>query len=203
MVYIPNIPQAGNTLAESQPWILANFTDLNTYFSVDHVALDAAANNGSHNKVGFIGVNPSAPVPVTTEGITLIADYSAATSKYILRYKQNSVAFPADSSHALTNSHIPLAASIGYSYLPGGILIQWGRTAADVVTGVQTTINFPVAFTSTAYSVQVTLEKDNPASGTAQAANVVRTTVSTTGFDVYHSASGNHKVQWMAIGVSA
>jgi hypothetical protein len=203
MVYLPNIPVSTNSPAVDQPLITANFTAANNFFGVDHVKFDAASNNGRHNQISFVGVNPAAAVPVATEGITLIAEYDAVSSKYVLNYRQDSAAHPAEAAYALTNSNPPLVAGIGYSYLPGGILLQWGRTAADVVSGVQTTISFPIAFTAIAYSVQATLEKDNPASGSGQAVNVVKGKVTTTGFDVWHQATGNHKVQWMAIGVCA
>jgi len=55
MVYLPNIPQSGDTLAASQPRILGNFQEINTDISHDHVSLtDAtAAQRGKHNKVSL------------------------------------------------------------------------------------------------------------------------------------------------------
>lgn len=51
MVYYPSIPQANDLIDESQPQILANFSQLNTTYGVDHYAYDSGSNNGYHNRV--------------------------------------------------------------------------------------------------------------------------------------------------------
>ena len=55
MVYLPNIPQPGDTLAASQPRILANFQEINTDIGHDHVLLTDAtvAQRAKHNKVSM------------------------------------------------------------------------------------------------------------------------------------------------------
>ena len=55
MVYLPNIPQPGDTLAASQPRILGNFQEIDTDIAHDHVALTDAtvAQRAKHNKVSM------------------------------------------------------------------------------------------------------------------------------------------------------
>jgi hypothetical protein len=48
MVYLPGIPNATDIPSNSQPQIKENFTQLNTQFSVEHVAFNAASGNGQH-----------------------------------------------------------------------------------------------------------------------------------------------------------
>jgi hypothetical protein len=67
-VYLPNIPLPTDTLADSQADIKDNFTLINTYIGVDHVAFNAAANQGKHNKCSFIG-QVAGVVPTTSSGI--------------------------------------------------------------------------------------------------------------------------------------
>jgi len=46
-----------------------------------------------------------------------------------------------------------LSSNVGYSYLPNGILMQWGRTAANSTVG---SIQFPIPFPTIVYNIQVT-----------------------------------------------
>lgn len=54
MSFNPSIPQPGDFLSDSQGDLLINFDQLNTIFSQDHVAFNAAADNGKHKKVTFV-----------------------------------------------------------------------------------------------------------------------------------------------------
>ncbi len=79
MVYLPNIPQSGDTLPVSQPRILGNFQEINTDISHDHVSLtdDTAAQRGKHNKVSL-----------PQQG----ADPASTATESVFYTKQNSVA---------------------------------------------------------------------------------------------------------------
>ncbi len=67
MAYNPNIPQPQDEIPDSQSDLLTNFTDLNTIYQVDHVALNAASNLGKHNKVTLVsqGSDPDMDAPET------------------------------------------------------------------------------------------------------------------------------------------
>ena len=56
MTYNPQIPKAKDIMANSQLDMLTNFTQLNDIYGVngDHVAFNASANRGKHNKVTFL-----------------------------------------------------------------------------------------------------------------------------------------------------
>lgn len=49
--YNTNVPLGPQTLSETHEPIRNNFDQLNTQFSIDHIALTAATNNGKHTKV--------------------------------------------------------------------------------------------------------------------------------------------------------
>lgn len=74
MTYNPNIPQGSDDISVSQVDLLGNFGSLNTVFSVDHVAYDAVADSGKHNKVTFVRQASAPAIPV---GSTKVAVYGA------------------------------------------------------------------------------------------------------------------------------
>lgn len=203
MPYIPNKPLSTETLADSQPVINSNFTLADTYFGVDHQAFSAATRNGEHNKISFIGVSPAGVVPTTTEGITLIAELEPTRNKYILHQKQNSAAGGgSDASYQLTNTAVPLSASDGYSYLPGGILMQWGFAT---LTGDLTAIKFSLIglldYDAAPYSISLVGTRSN--SGTYDIC-LNTGSLTSTGFTIRRASSSSiTKVYWMCIGPRA
>lgn len=144
MTYNPNIPQATDIISQSQPLILTNFSQLNTVFMVDHVEYDnaTAGDRGKHTSSTYV---EQAVAPAT--GAAEEALYSAAiggTTRIFVRPPSSGAAYQLTATP-------PSAGATGYSYLPGGILIQWGTFtwAGANVTQIQ---NFPISF-STAYQV--------------------------------------------------
>lgn len=69
MTYNPNIPLSSDRPSQSQSQILTNFSELNTVFSVNHVAFDnvTIANRGKHNDVSLLQ-QAADPAAVVGEG---------------------------------------------------------------------------------------------------------------------------------------
>lgn len=65
MVYLPGIPNATDIPSNSQPQLRENFTQINTQFSSEHVALNAGSSNGQHLAIS-LPRNPTVAVPVGT-----------------------------------------------------------------------------------------------------------------------------------------
>lgn len=65
MVYLPGIPNATDIPSNSQPQIRENFTQIDTQFSSEHVALNAGAANGQHLAIS-LPRNPAVVAPVGT-----------------------------------------------------------------------------------------------------------------------------------------
>lgn len=90
----------------------------------------------------------------------------------------------------------------GYTELPGGAILQWGKTTADIQSG---SVVFPIAFPNGCLNVVATCTA-------ASTGNAVRKTVgvgnlSTTGFDYQtrmddgtNPLSGQRDIFWQAIG---
>ncbi len=68
MSYTTNVPQATQRIADTQAPIQTNFNLANTYFAIDHVAFNAASNNGKHKYVTLIDETASPPTPGASEG---------------------------------------------------------------------------------------------------------------------------------------
>lgn len=144
MSYNPDIPQANDDPSQSQGQILSNFQSLNTYLSVNHVAL----NDGDEGKHAFVQFpeQSSDPSTAANEGTLYSKEYDVdgmGTLVSTLFYRN-------ESDGAVTTFGGPSSLAIpGYAYLPGGILMQWNRVGASSGS----TVTFPIPFGSAAFYV--------------------------------------------------
>lgn len=153
MSYTINIPTVGQSLGNSRPQVLGNFNYINTTLKVNHLFNEA--NAGKHYKVEMPRQSPS-PTPAADEGL-LFTKLSGGITRLV--WKRDASATDIE----LTGID-PLAASSGYSTLPGGLIIQWGVTPGNVVSG--TNVNFPTTFPTTVYYINAI--QVNAASAAAQ-----------------------------------
>lgn len=204
MTYNPVIPLGSRTISDNGPGFRANFTQANTHFAIDHTAFTSGTNVGFHKKISFIGVNPAAVVPITTEGITVVAEYMPNVAleereRYALFYRQNSAAH-ADADYQLTGTQVPVNASVGSTFLPGGLMIQWGRTAVLPI-GTSPAIPFQTDFDAAPYSIVITAIKAGGGSGLG--IFVKNGSETKHQFKVLNEASAPHDIYWVAIGPRA
>lgn len=92
MVYNPQIPKAKDIMSNSQSDMLTNFTQLNTVYGSDHVAFNASANRGKHNKVTFLsqGSDPTMDAPDTKENeIAIFALEDGTNTELYIRKELN------------------------------------------------------------------------------------------------------------------
>ncbi len=130
------LPQAGNKLGQTRDAIRHNFEFINNDYQVDHIQLHDAtvANRGFHKKITFYNHGNNDPEPaIYANGITMYRANSALRTGtgggsvqsqiYLLRGNTvvNRIPFAASRFNA--------ASEEGWSYLPSGILIKWGRRA--------------------------------------------------------------------------
>ena len=141
MPYNQNIPLATDKLSSSQVDINNNFTALQTLIDVDHVDFSNTTNQGMHAKVTFpIGTAPA----VSTAGyIGLYGATSAGKPQIWVNNVAPGLQIP------MTESNL---ATPGYTYLPSGIILQWG---GPTTINNGTPVTFNKAF-STCFSVQLT-----------------------------------------------
>ncbi len=174
-------PVAANPPSTSPNDFVRNFTSIDGLLSVDHVSFNAA-NGGCHNQSTYLAQSSN---PTTSSGqITHFAKTTAGkTEEYVIR---DGSATPIQ----MTTGNVTVAAS-GTTFLPGGILLQWGPCNANG-TGVSN--SFATAFPNHCYSVVVV------GTNFSQPTNVIKVTSvsvsaftakSTLGESGYYIAIGN------------
>jgi len=185
MSYNPNIPQPTDFVSISQNDILNNFTQINTTFDEDHYTFDAAANNGKHKSVTL----PEGAAIGTDPGEIALYSKDDGTRPALYLRQEN------DGTEIQMSGISPSAATNGYTFLPGGMLLQWNTSTIN--PSGSTTINFPTAFSGTAYSVVVTPLRD---SSNTDIVYIKPGTIAAASFQVRNTAAGITQCCWMAVG---
>lgn len=197
MSYNNNIPQSNDRPSDSQSDLLNNFSALKTYLDRNHVAISnpgAVPDEGKH-KFLQMPEQGAAPATLANEGALYTAvGATSAVSELVFRRESNGTSIPF-TEHA--------AALPGYTRLPSGILLKWGRNSIGAGAQVVSINNGP-AFTSV-FSIQVTVEDGSGTPNTFVTLNSTPS-ASNTQFTAFASqrttTSTNAAVlHWLAIGV--
>jgi hypothetical protein len=141
--YNSDIPDAPNDPADDQPLMKVNTNSIASFVAVDHYGFN---NNdgGTHQQSTYVSQSV-APGTTATQG----AAYTKTVSGQVhLFYRRESNG----DEIQLTASPSPLAATNGYTFLPGNLLLQWG--VATAIWSGANNVTFPTAFSSAAYNVQ-------------------------------------------------
>jgi hypothetical protein len=189
-------PAAAEVLANSQPLMLANNQYLQTSIGVDHnfTANTATAQDGYHKVIHFVR-QAGNPAPIANVGQLFT---KVGTSNTQLFYED-----AAGVVTQLTTSVTPVAAANGYTFLPGGLILQWGTVTPLIAGGTPTAVLFNAAninFPNTCFNVQLTLHPTS-AGGTTNAQTISVVSFSTAQF-VYNYSGGSayNRLYWVAIG---
>lgn len=86
-------------------------------------------------------------------------------------------------------------ASSGYQILPGGLIIQWGKTSSVTANGSQG-VTFPVGFPANCFTVTTA----NQRGSSTQTWNETISAPTTTGFTIYNTDGTAEVMSWIAIG---
>lgn len=184
MTFDPNIPQPGDLISVSQNDILQNFQSIDTTVNTNHVDFNAAG-AGKHKFVEM--PNQGADPAGAASEFTLFSKLASGNSE--LHYKRDAAA----NSFQLTGAD-PSAVANGYTFLPGGLLMQWNfLTGASKNDGA--VINFPTAFGAAPFSLQLTASRNGVSVNVLNA-----TSVSATQFTLRTSSNSNDGVWFLAIG---
>jgi hypothetical protein len=194
MTFTPNIPGSNQSLGVSRPLIVGNFTAISTALAVNHIALNSSG-AGKHKFVQM-PVQGSAPAVAANEGVLYTKTQLAISNLF---WKRDASA----TEIQLTNIN-PTNAVNGCSFLPGGLLIQWGQTITTGGSGGGTTaVIFTTTFTlagvnTNAYSVIVTADTAAIAAGQ----NLTVDAVTHSGFSLKQIgyAPAGRTVNYIAIG---
>ncbi len=149
--YVNNIPQGADLLSQSQPSLLTNTQGVSTFVNVDHLDF-ANGNAGMHKWVEL--PTPGAPAVVAGK-IDLFPQLNNAGN--FATGRNDLYVQPAAQVAGVLGTAIPATATSpvvnGWSYLPSGIIFQWGTYATP--GGTSGVLAFPQPFPTVCLQVIV------------------------------------------------
>lgn len=198
MSYSPNLPVSGDTLGGTRDRIRTNFQEIDSVMAQNHVAF----NNADEGKHKFLQmpVQASAPSTGTSEAAFYVKDDGSGVAQFFVKgeqtgseYQITKMASGADANITTFGTNTAYVADHlgGWSFLPGGLILQYG-SFSKVVAG-NTTITFPLTFPNAVFNIVVTARNSN--SGT------VITSETTSNFVLSNSVGAvTRSYYWQAIG---
>lgn len=191
MSFTPGIPKSGQSLGNSRPQVQGNFDYINTAFAINHIAFNSSG-VGKHKFLQMPEQSPNGPATLVDEG-ALYTRPSAGTQ--LFWRPENTLA--TGTQIQMTNIP-PVNSASGYTFLPGGMLLQW---KTSTLTSGLTPVTFPTNFDAATfpYSIQLTFAESTPAATTL---SVSASSVTNLGFSIRCSPtpSGSPTIYWIAIG---
>lgn len=189
---IQPIPQANILLSQSQTQILNNFTSIATMMTPN-----AGAPNGGQlqfpERAGDPAAIASTPQMYAKLGTTINAPNVVAQTEIFIERADGTVP-----THGFTEA---VKQGIGWTFLPSGIILQWG-TANLVGADVNgTVVPFPIQFPTACLNVQLTLSTN--AGGQSRTVYVIALAQANFTAATKNSQSNNRNdgtVYWFAIG---
>lgn len=205
--YTTNIPATNNNPSTDQPDMKINTNSTNSILGVDLYSFNNS-NGGWHKQVTLPIPSPFVMPPSKAAQSTIYTNTAGQTQLFATTDaggKAYQLTRFIDASFAEFGADVALtpvaggSGSGGWTFLPGGLLLQYGFCTNDAVSGGDA-YNFPVQFTSTPFSVVATAQvNDNNSYFT-----VVETFSNTSFTVVVKDSGGSSKARsfsWIAIGV--
>lgn len=184
MAYTEDTPQSSQTIAQTQPLILANFQGIKQLVDVNHVTFDDA-NEGKH-KFLQMPEQSSAPTTAANEGGLYTKEASSVANLFFRR--------ESDGDELQLTGAFTTGTTDGQFIIPGGLIVKWGLRSTIVGNA---TVTFGSAFPNNAYSVQISQVRND----TQTRVMYVRpSTLSVTGFSVRSTSGGGSGLYFIAIG---
>jgi hypothetical protein len=141
MAYNQAIPQAPDLLSQSQSEIQENFAQIQTLVGINHINFGATG-AGKHLYLQI--PEHAAPATAVNEaGFYANVGATSTVTELFFRRENNGASIP------MTES---LSAATGWTFLPSGIMLQWGTSGINN----QVVVNFPRAFPTACFRVFLT-----------------------------------------------
>lgn len=187
MTFDSSKPNSNESPSQFPAQAQTNWSRIEAIVSADHQWNDAAdASDGKHNKARF-PEQASAPSTAANE-VALYSKEANSISELYMRRESDG------NEIQMTTGAVSAAAS-GYSFLPGGVIIQWGKKTSPGTSG---TITFPIAFPNACFSISFGMIR-NASSSTQSLYVNSASAIGPTSF-AYTNTSSNTDFFWTAIG---
>ena len=208
MTYTPNIPAAsGDTLGGTRDRIRTNFQQISDVEEINHIAFNQTG-KGKHKflqmpETGFEFDNNVTPPTTSSSEVGFYAKKGANPAQTNLFFRGESNGFEYQLTKAIsastgtfsTNTAYVANHTGGWTFLPGGLLLQYGLRSSPGTSG---TITFPISFNSAPYQVSVSLYRFT---GDHSVIIDAGTPPGITSFKYICDTSGSTGIYWTAIGV--
>lgn len=198
--YYPNVPNGPDDPADDQPQMQINTASISGIFGEDHITFNTP-NGGLHNKSRYfrqlaipsglfadVGTNYTKTVSGATE---LFYTPDASGNEY-----QMTATNTTNFSKFGNNTVITGTQEGGWSFLPGGLLIQYGIAEVSTSSG-GTVVTFPRPFSVIPYSIVLQMERNL---SNVDVVYLVPGSASTTQFTMRQTSSAVRDINWIAIG---
>jgi hypothetical protein len=192
MTFTPGIPNTGQSLGFTKDPIRNNFAVLRSTIATNHIDVNLSG-AGKHNLAEFVEQSTSPATSV--DECALYAKQAQSVAQLFLQ-KESQLSGASDVQMSRLDTGVKAAVN-GYSFLPGGVIIQWGIGAfvgnASNVNVLFVTSN--VNFTAACFNVSLT--------GIGFNNTFDVTNVTSTGFTASRSLGtfgANQNFYWTAIG---
>ena len=154
MPYTRNVPQANDIISNTQEPILSNFQAIDDLIQVDHIQFNSA-NQGKHNKV-TMPIRATSPNTAANE-LALYTRQSGVTGNPEMVFRRHNNGSNVEFTTRQQVQQAMNTGSHGWTRLPSGVLLKWGRTQ-NLATNAFHTVNFAggePAFTQV-FNIQIT-----------------------------------------------
>jgi len=202
--YNTGIPAANNNPSVDQPNMQTNTNSINSILNVDHYNFNDNE-GGHHRQTTFVDQT----IPTTAVGQSALYSKTSGQSQVFATGNNSTDEYQLtrmiDASFAKFSLEVPLVASGtasgdgGWTFLPGGMLLQYGSCTNDSTSG-GSTFTFPVAFTSVPFSMVAT---PGVADTNRYSCNVTVLTTTQFRVDIHRNESSSSfaaPFTWIAIG---
>ena len=207
MSYTQDIPISGDNLGGTRDRIRSNFQVISSTIAVNHVAFGGGAGEGKHKFLQMPEVTASGSgVPSTAVnegGVYTEVGTNPAETNLFFRAENSGDSYQMTHVDSARIASFATAGGVndsGWTFLPGGLLLQYGIRAV-AAKGTATTITYPKPFATAVYSITIgSVTTETPSPG-ANNQFVLESSVGLTTFQIVNSSSSStRKVYWQAIG---
>jgi hypothetical protein len=164
ITYNTGIPDGPNNPSNDQPLMKVNTDAVNTFVGIDHVGFNVGTGvSGFHNKSTYVDQagdpgNVASSAQVYAKKVTYSGSPAGTGIELIMKKASNDPINP-NGIIQLTDNQLGVSASTnGYSFLPGGLIIQWGTMN---VVADNTAYTFPTAFPNNCFAVTLQLKNNS------------------------------------------
>lgn len=192
LTYTTNIPDPPHSPSVDVPDMKTNTNSAYTIWTADHFTF-SDANPGLHKQVQ---INSAGGIPPGLQNgfETLYAKAAAGSGELFFTRGNSGIEIQ------MTGPGAPSATPNGYTFLPGGILLQWGRSSGGSLDS-NGKITFPIAFPNNLFVVNPTLISKSGGTTSTNTISYVTGTGSTTSWQWNYTGTTSYiGFYWMAIG---